>query len=123
MVRLPTCAHDVRYLLNRSSGYSTVQILLDVNDANQSLAMTAAALLISRGLYSTLYFPPLGIYSNASAYPWNSTLLEHDFGAPRAPATEADGVFRRRYERGQVRLDCNARDVAGAPMFILHGDV
>ena len=40
---------------------------------------------------------------------WNATLLDADWGRALAPATEGPaGVFERRYEKGVVRLDCNA---------------
>ena len=84
-------------------------LTFDYRDGEQSLALSAAAFLIARGLYATLMMPVTGIYEEATAFPWNATLLEFDWGAPLEEAQEGpvEGVFSRRFEHGEAKLDCN----------------
>jgi len=107
-VRRSSCAADVRRLLTKAAGYATLQVLFDFRDREQSLEVAAAALLITRGLYATLMWPVTGTYERATGFPWNATLLEHDFAAPLQAAVEQPAaVFSRRFAGGTARLDCN----------------
>lgn len=109
-VRRSSCAKDMRTLIQKARGsYSTLQLLFDYRDHEQSLELSAAALLIARGLYGTLMWPVIGAYEKAAEFPWNSTLLEHDWGGPlEEPREEPMGVFVRRYEHGVATVDCTA---------------
>jgi len=50
----------------------------------------------------------LDVYESALDYPWDSDVLERDFGAATTRGAEtSDGVFERAFERGAVTLDCN----------------
>ena len=54
-------------------------------------------------------WPVIGAYEKAAEFPWNSTLLEHDWGGPlEEPREEPMGVFVRRYEHGVATVDCTA---------------
>ena len=120
VVRRSSCTADVRALLARSStrlglrsdaqhGNATLQMRFDYRDPEQDLELSVAAFLIVRGRYATLMWPVTSVYERASAFPWNRSLLEHDWGAPRGEAQQpSDGLFSRRYEHGVARLDCNA---------------
>ena len=45
------------------------------------------------------------LYEEATAFPWNATLLEFDWGAPLEEAQEGpvEGVFSRRFEHGEAQ--------------------
>ena len=106
-LRRSSCATDVRSLLARASNYSTLQVLYDFRDTEQTLETSAAALLLARGPHATLMWPVTGIYEKASDFPWNATLLDHDFGQALDEAMEdPPGVFVRHYSNGDVSLDC-----------------
>lgn len=88
-----------------------IQIEYDHEDPAQSLAVSAAALLIVRRTHATLLWRVKGVYEEATSYPWPAALMERDWGAPLTPGLEVPaagrgGVYGRTFTTGKLALDC-----------------
>jgi hypothetical protein len=68
---------------------------------------TVAAFMLARGKSAMLELPVAGAYEAMSSYDVNAAVLQLDFGGAIGTATEAGGVFTRKFAKGTIQLDCN----------------
>ena len=112
-VRRSYCAVPMRYFIelgkNTSAGAqnSTMLMLHDFRDKEQTVETSVAAFLIARGASALLRLSScVGCAYDKPTPPW-SPLFERSVGRPLGAATETrTGVFERQYQKANVTLDC-----------------